>query len=170
MDTRALMTVDQYLHTAFEEADCDYVDGEVIERNVGELPHATVQLELAVRLKALPYGLQVRPEIRIQVSPTRFRVADIAVWRPGPIGTRIPTVPPFLVVEILSPEDRMVRMQPKIQDYLAHGVESVVVIDPEERRALRYSPAQPGGVLVDEIHTDDPAIHISLTELLSVLP
>ncbi len=60
---------------------------------------------------------QVLPEIRIEVSPTRFRVADVAVWRPGPIGERIPTIPPFLVVEILSLEDRVVRLQPKIREY-----------------------------------------------------
>jgi Uma2 family endonuclease len=42
-------------------------------------------------------------------------VADIAVWRAGGIGDRIPTLPPFLVIEILSPEDRITRMQPKIQ-------------------------------------------------------
>ncbi len=29
-----------------------------------------------------------------------------------------PTIPPFLVVEILSLEDRVVRLQPKIREYL----------------------------------------------------
>jgi Uma2 family endonuclease len=58
---------------------------------------------------------------------------------------RIPAVAPFLVVEILSLEDRMVRMLPKIQAYLSIGVEYVWVIDPEEKAALSYSRTQPEG-------------------------
>lgn len=108
-------------------------------------------------------------EIRIQVSPTRFRVADIAVWRSGNIGSRIPTVPPFLVVEILSPENRLVHLQPKIQEYLAHGVQWVWVIDPEERPALRHSPDSPGGALVSELETENPAISIPLSDVLAAL-
>lgn len=165
------MTMEEYLHTSFDGADCDYVDGEVIERNMGELPHAQLQVRLIQFLLPLAkeLRLQVLPEIRIQTRPTRFRVADIAVWRAGDIGQRIPTVPPFLVVEILSAEDRLVRLQPKVQEYLAYGVKWIWVIDPDERRALSYSPADPGGALVDELRTDDPNIAITLADLLSVL-
>ena len=165
------MSVEEYLHTAFEGADCDYVDGEIVERNMGELPHARIQGLLIQKLSGLgaTLGLQVIPEIRIQISRTRFRVADVAVWRAGDIGKRIPTVPPFLVVEILSAEDRLVRLQPKIQEYLTHGVECVWVIDPDERRALSYSRANPGGTLVDELRTESPALVIPLGDLLSAL-
>ena len=165
------MTVEDYLHTQFEGPDRDFVDGQVVERNLGELPHARLQAELLYRLRSLGdgLGLQVLPEIRVQVSPTRFRVADLAVWRPGPIGDRIPTIPPFLVVEILSPEDRVVRLQPKIREYLAHGVDWVWVLDPDERRALSYSPVDPGGTLVDELRTQHPDLRIPLEDLLSAL-
>ena len=139
---------------------------------MGELPHGMIQGRLIFLLLELADALSLRvvPEIRIQISPTCFRVADVAVWRAGDIGQRIPTVPPFLVVEILSAEDRLVRLQPKIQEYLQHGTAWVWVIDPEERRALCYSPASPGGMLVDELRTENPAIAVSLTDLLSVLP
>jgi len=165
------MTVDEYLHTQFEGSDREFVEGKVVERNMGELPHAILQAELVYLLRNLAKsaGLRVLTEIRIQVAPTRFRVADVAVWRAGPIGERIPTVPPFLVAEILSPDDRLVRLQPKIQEYLAHGVESVWVIDPDERSALSYSPASPAGVLVQDLRTEHPAIHIPLADLLSAL-
>lgn len=171
MDARVLMSVEEYLHTSFDGPDRDYVDGEVIERNTGELPHAILQGELVRRLGSLgsSLGLRVLPEIRIQVAPTRFRVADVAVWREGPIGQRLPTVPPFLVVEILSPEDRLVRLQPKIKEYVAHGVEWVWVIDPDERRALSYSPADPGGTLVDVLRTQNPDLTVPLANLLAAL-
>ena len=171
MDARVLMTVEEYLHTPFDGPDRDYVDGEAIERNMGELPHARLQARLIQVLSVLAetLRLQVLPEIRIQVAATRFRVADVAVWRAGAIGQRIPTVPPFLVVEILSQEDRLVRLQPKIQEYLAYGVEWVWVVDPDERRALSYSPADPGGILVDELRTQNPDLTIPLADLLSAL-
>jgi Uma2 family endonuclease len=165
------MTLQEYLHTAFDGPDRDYVDGEVVERNMGELPHARLQAALLRRLQGVgeSLGLEVLPEIRIQVAATRFRVADVAAWLPGPIGSRIPTVPPFLVAEVLSPEDRLVRLRPKIQDYLAHGVAWLWVIDPNERCAMSYSPADPGGTLVDELRTQDPEITIPLADLLSAL-
>ena len=168
---RVLMTVEEYFRTPFDGADRDYVDGEVLERNMGELPHAILQTELARMLGNLaqPLGIRVLTEIRIQVAATRFRVADVAVWRAGPIGQRIPTVPPFLVVEILSVEDRLVRLQPKIREYLAHGAEWVWVIDPDERRALSYTPADPGGALVDQLRTQNPDITVPLPDLFAAL-
>ncbi len=124
MNPRVLVPVEEYLHASYEGPDREYLDGEVVERNMGELPHALVQGVLIQKLGAVGTGLQLRvgPEIRIQISPTRFRVADVAVWLAGDIGKRIPTVPPFLVAEIPSAEDGLVRLQPKIQEYLAHGV------------------------------------------------
>ncbi len=148
MSTRVLMSVDEYLKTSFEGPDCEYLDGEVVERNMGELPHGDLQTESGAPVTAVPVSAgdsSLSSEIRIQISPRRYRVADLAVWRDDNIGTSIPTVPPFLVVEILSPEDRMVRMLPKIQEYLAHGVEWIWVIDPEEKSALCFSRENPVG-------------------------
>ena len=159
-----LMDVDEYLHTSFEGADCEYLDGAIIERNMGEIPHGDVQLNLAGLLRRLRkrLGLRVIPEIRIQINRRRYRVADIAVWTTDEIGTGIPAVPPFLVVEILSPEDRMVRMLPKIQEYLSIGVQWVWIVDPEERSALTYSQKNPAGAVCDVLRTDNPDIEIHL--------
>lgn len=172
MNTKVAVGVEEYLKTCFEGADCEYLDGEVVERNMGELPHALLQGELLLLLKQLgnQAGLQVIPEIRIQVSPTRYRMADLAVWRAGPIGSRIPTVSPFLAVEILSPEDRMVRMQPKIQEYLAIGVEHIWLIDPFERKALSYSQEDRVGRLTDVLKTASPQLEVPLETLWKCLP
>lgn len=168
MSAAALMSVEEYLHTVFEGADCEYLDGVVVERNMGELPHGRIQGRLLVKLSTLATkpGLEIVPEIRVQVSPHRYRVADIAVWRAGNIGERIPTVPPFLVIEILSPEDRMVRMLPKIQEYLSIGAEWVWVIDPDERKALIYSQATPTGSLSEVLRTGNPDLEIPLSDVL----
>lgn len=164
MSTKVLMDVEEYLRTSFEGSDCEYLDGEIVERNMGELPHSNLQGNLCRLLWRFrsALGIRVQTEIRIQINRRRFRVADIGVWREGNIGTGIPTVPPFLVIEILSPEDRMVRMVAKIQEYLSIGVEWVGVIDPEEKTALSYSQKQPQGAAVTMLRTENPEIEIPL--------
>jgi len=164
MGTKVLMDVDEYLRTSFDGPDCDFLDGEVVVRNMGELPHSDVQTNLAYLLRKLRsrLGIRVNTEIRIQIRVSRFRVADIAVWRNDDIGTGIPKTPPFLAVEILSPEDHMVRMLPKIQEYLSIGVEWVWVVDPEEKTALIFSRQNPAGALSDTLRTVDPDIEIPL--------
>ena len=165
MSTKVQMDVEEYLRTSFDGSDCEYLDGEVVERNMGEIPHAYLQAKLSRLLWQLysHLGIFVLTEIRIQTTSRRYRVADIAVWRDSNIGTGIPTVPPFLVIEILSPEDRMVRMLPKIQEYLSIGVEWVWVVDPEEKSALSYSQKNPAGALCDVLRTEDPVIEIPLS-------
>jgi Uma2 family endonuclease len=164
VSTRVLMDVEEYLRTSFEGSDCEYLDGEIVERNMGRLPHGDVQLTLGSLLRQLrkTLGIRVSTEVRIRINARRFRIPDISVWRDDNIGTPIPTVAPFLAVEILSPEDRMVRMLPKIQEYLAIGVEYVWVIDPEEKAALSYSQARPEGTVVTTLRTGNPDIEIPL--------
>jgi Uma2 family endonuclease len=117
MSAKVMMDVDEYLHTSFEGPDCEYLDGEVVERNMGELPHADVRTTLAVLLRALrkQLGIRVVTDVRIRITPRRFRIPDISVLRDDNTGGRVPTIPPFLAVEILSPEERMTRVLPKIQ-------------------------------------------------------
>ena len=37
MSTAALISVEDYLHTSFEDGDREYVDGRIVERNVEEI-------------------------------------------------------------------------------------------------------------------------------------
>ena len=46
METRTLVSVEEYLTTVYRP-DCDYVDGEVQERNIGELDHGWLQTLVA---------------------------------------------------------------------------------------------------------------------------
>jgi Uma2 family endonuclease len=164
MSTKVMMDVEEYLRTSFDGSDCEYLDGEIVERNMGELPHGDVQFTLGRLLWRLrkTLGIRVVTEIRVQIGPRRFRVADIGVWRNDNIGSGIPTEPPFLAIEILSPEDRMVRMLPKIQEYLSIGVEYVWVIDPQEKAALSYSRRHREGAAVTMLRTENPDIEIPL--------
>ena len=42
MKAEALVPVEEYLRTSYDP-DCDYVDGEVVERNLGERDHSSAQ-------------------------------------------------------------------------------------------------------------------------------
>jgi len=122
-------------------------------------------------VRSAPFAAYIAHELRTALATQRSLLelalsdpdADIAVWRDTNIGTGIPTIAPFLVIEILSPEDRMVRMLPKIQEYLSIGVEWVWVIDPEEKSALLYSQKNPAGALCDILRTESPALEIPLS-------
>src|SRR5689334_10080658 len=115
----ALISVEEYLATSFRP-DCDYVDGHVEERNLGEFDHSRLQTALAIyfgsRQKQL--GITVVVEQRVQVKPTRFRIPDVCVVL-GETKEQIFRTPPFLCIEILSKDDRLNQMQIRVDDYLA---------------------------------------------------
>ena len=169
MSTPTLVPVSEYLSTDYSP-DCDYVDGVLEDRNVGEHDHGRLQAVLISLLVALEkkLGIHVTAEQRVQISPTRFRVPDVCVVLGKP-DEQIFTKPPFLCVEILSPEDRMSRMQRKIRDFLQLGVRYVWVIDPADRTATIYTPQQATLVQDETLRTASPEIVISLADLFAAL-
>jgi hypothetical protein len=80
MASRTLISVEEYLRTSYRP-DCDYVDGEVLERNVGETDHSWLQTMLSAYLVArrAQWGITVLVEQRVQVTESHFRVPDICV-------------------------------------------------------------------------------------------
>jgi Uma2 family endonuclease len=127
----APVPLNEYLNTSYRP-DCDYLEGELLERNVGEWDHARLQGLLSAYLsnREKEVGILVVLAQRVQIRANRFRVPDITVLSgPRPAGGII-TEPPFLCVEILSPSDRVVEMQDRIRDYLDFGVRYVWLIDP----------------------------------------
>jgi Uma2 family endonuclease len=81
-------------------------------------------------------GLDVFPELRMRLGPQKYCVPEICVVMGSEPDEVILTAPPFLCVEILSPEDRAPRMQHRRADSLAFGVPDIWVIDPQSRRAF----------------------------------
>ena len=168
MSASTLISPGEYLATSYDP-DCDYVDGEVIERNMGESDHSGLQGVIFAMLynQRRKAGIYVFPELRVQVSPTRYRIPDVTVTTRKGKG-KILREPPFLCIEILSPEDRVSRMETKIDDYLAFGVKYIWVIDPASKTAWTYtSEGKRESTLV--LATRNPDITLSLGELFSEL-
>jgi Uma2 family endonuclease len=139
MATNTLIPVSEYLRTRYEP-DCDYVDGEVQERNLGEQDHSDLQTRIAVLLCAAvnePY-VWVNTALRVQVKATRFRVPDVCVRRVDAPSEPIVGTPPLLCVEILSPEDTVARTRARVRDFLDMGVMQVWVVDPISRSVMVF--------------------------------
>jgi Uma2 family endonuclease len=162
----ALVSVEEYLHTVYRP-DCDYVDGELVDRNVSEKNHADAQGEIFfyLRLRRAQWNIYPVVEARVQVSPTRYSVPDIGVFVDPEPKEQIFTRAPFLCIEILSPEDRMSRMQERIDDYLAFGVEYLWVVDPQTRRAWVYRREGMHEAADGVLRTTNPDIEIPLAEI-----
>lgn len=160
-----LLSAEEYLRTSLSP-DCDYVDGELEERNVGEFQHARIQARLTAYFFAREkqWSIVVAPELRVQVTKHRYRVADFCILSQGHAIEEVIQTPPLLVVEILSPEDRVSRTEERIEDYLAMGVPYVWLIDPTSRRAWIYMPGQRTEAREGMLHANPP-IEMPLAEL-----
>ncbi|HYK36507.1 Uma2 family endonuclease [Alloacidobacterium sp.] len=131
MATSVQVAIETYLKTSYHP-DRDYVDGEIEERNLGEFDHATIQMAVLAWFYARrnDWNIHVLPEQRVRVSGMRVRIPDVClVSRDLPVEQVI-THPPLVVVEILSPEDRVRRYNDRLEDYRAMGVKNIWILDP----------------------------------------
>lgn len=142
------VSVEQYLHSTYRP-DCDYVNGEVLERNMGEFTHGWVQRFFTnIFVRHPEWGLESVPETRLQVKEARFRIPDVMVVAKDKIELRVVRKPPVLCVEVFSSEDRMGRMQERVSEYVAMGVQAVWAVDPWRRVA--YVAGEGGRLVVEE--------------------
>ncbi len=140
MATKAVIPVEEYLRTSFEGPDREFVNGEVVERNVGEKPHSAVQarlIELFYELRR-KYPLYSLPELRLKLSPRRYRVPDLAVFAGEQPAEDVPSSPPLIVVEVVSRDDRYTEVIRKLAEYHEWGVPHVWLVDPWMRKLYVY--------------------------------
>ncbi len=164
--SRPLISVEEYLASSYEP-DCDYVDGHIEERNLGETAHAMLQLRIGAYLLTHYErgGAVVGTEWRIRVSPTRIRIPDACVFLGDPVEA-VPTKPPFICIEVLSPGDRMSRVQKRIQDFLDMGVSYVWVLDPQTKQAYAATAAEGlREVKTGVLTTANPVFEVPLAEI-----
>jgi len=170
MATNVLIPVSEYLSTAYHP-DCDYVDGEVQERNLGEQDHSDLQTLIAVLLYA-PQNLsfiRVNTELRVQVKPDRFRVPDICVRRKTAPSEQIVMSPPLLCIEILSPEDTLLRTQQKVRDFLDMGVREVWVVNPAARSVMIFAGVGMMEHTAGELTVPETPVTLALADIFKVL-
>jgi Uma2 family endonuclease len=165
-----LISVREYLATSYRP-DCEYLDGRIEERNVGEYDHGLLQILLAQLFMnhREDWGIQAVTDVRTQVSGSHFRVPDLAVLRADAPREQIISHPPLIVIEILSPEDRLTRFQDRIEDYLVFGVEHIWIFDPQRRAAYTATASGLHSVRTNELSVPETPIRVVLSELFAEL-
>jgi len=141
MSSATLVSVQEYLSTSYRP-DRDFIDGELQERNLGELEHSLLQGAIFAWfwIRREEWHVLPLPEQRVQVTPTRFRVPDITVLRADQPREPIITEPPLILIEVLSKDDTLRSMRERVDDYSNFGVQHVWIVDPATRRAYACSP------------------------------
>jgi Uma2 family endonuclease len=142
MPARALPLVSEqeYLGTSYQP-DCEFEDGVLIVRNVGTEKHSWMQAALVgwIFRRRKAWGVNVYTEQRTKVRPGKYKLPDICIVA-GPRPTApILEQPPLVAIEILSPEDRPLRVDRTIAEWLDFGVAYVWVIDPETLESVLYT-------------------------------
>jgi Uma2 family endonuclease len=168
MATAVHVSLEEYLNTDYEP-DCDYVDGVLEERNVGKKRHARTQARLILWLAAREqqYGYEVLPEQRVKVGASRVRIPDVCLVAADD-EDEVQQRPPWLCIEVLSPEDRWSRVDARLKDYLAFGVPMIWVIDPYAKEAWMVTAEGPRAKVEDGIlRCGNPALELPLSDVLT---
>src|SRR5688572_24910596 len=115
MASRLQVAPAEYLSMSFEGTDREYVRGEIVERSMPTLSHSDAQAELAHRFRLLKdsQDLFAYTEIRLRLAHDLFRIPDVAVFAGKP-NEEVPSNPPLVAIEIISPDDRHSELQEKL--------------------------------------------------------
>jgi Uma2 family endonuclease len=165
MSVGTLVSVEEYLNGSYEP-DVEYVDGALVERNVGDWLHSLIQSNIIFALRSRYRHLKVVPELRSQTTASRFRLPDVSVLRDAPEG-RYLRVPAYIAIEILSEADRMSAVMEKLAEYDALGVENIWVVDPRLRQLLIYRAGALQHVADAELRTADGEAGLTRDEIFA---
>lgn len=160
-----LTSLDEYLHTSYSP-DREYIDGLVVERNVGQGKHAYTQGRIYLKLTEalVQKGWMALVEQRVRVAPLRVRIPDVCVVLQL---EELVTAPPLLCVEVLSPDDRWSRTNASVRDYQLIGVECVWVVDPYSSRAWIFELDHPPVEVHDgKLVAERLGIEVALADVL----
>jgi Uma2 family endonuclease len=140
MSTATLVSEEEYLHAVYEP-DCEYEDGILIERNVGEQEHSWLQAALAAYFfkRRKVWGIEVFTEQRCRIRQRKYMIPDVCVIRQPRPPEKVFTQPPLIWIEILSSEDRPIRVNQKVRQLQEFGVPNIWVIDPETLESEIYA-------------------------------
>jgi len=139
MTVATAIPLEEYLATSYEP-DREYVDGQLLERNAGEHDHSRLQALLANYFVAMEkrFPIRVFTEQRVRVvaegDRIRYRIPDVCVMLRPYRKERVLTEAPLIAIEILSPDDTMMSMMARLEDFRSLGIRHIWVVDPARRK------------------------------------
>ena len=167
MATATGISIDDYLRTSYEGVDREYRDGEVIERSMPNIEHSIAKRNLVgiLYMRRRETKLHVHVELRLRLSAVRVLIPDVCIFKAPPPTELVPTTPPYVVAEILSPADNMTDVLEKLEEYAGWGVTHNWLIDPRTHKLFTYTAHQLHEV--SEFTLDEPALTVSAADLFS---
>ena len=168
MAVATLVPIEEYLSTSWDP-DREYVDGRLIERNVGELDHSYLQGLIANFCDAEARALRIR---RAAGAGAGEPVSDT-----GCSGGSTDPGPPadFCASRRISwsrsfrAKTELVIIDDKIDDYLELGVENIWVVDPRRLR-VTIRTRDGGRICRGPVETLDGEFSIPLAEIFEDMP
>ena len=109
--------------------------GEAVQKSVPTVLHVLLCAILSDQLRRL--GYRAGPELELRVDVNWQPKADVAAWS-GEIDADYPMTPVDVVIEVLSPDDRMQRVYAKCREYARLGIPAIFVMDPATYDAWRW--------------------------------
>jgi Uma2 family endonuclease len=166
----ATVSMKEYLARVWRP-DCDFVDGRTEDRNVGKLDHSVMVGALLWMLTdpEKPWRVLPLPSLRMRVSATRVRVADVCIVRRESPDEQILTHPPLAVIEVIDDEDRFSATVEKLDDYLQFGIENIWTVHPRMRQLCRYISIGLEKVVSGEVDIPDTPIRLNVKSLFAEL-
>src|SRR6266496_4077297 len=142
MSTITAVSEEKYLATVYEP-DCEFEDEALLESNVGEQDHSWLQAALADYFfrRRKVWGIEVFTEQRHCIRKAKYMLPDVCVIKQPRPHEKIFSQPPLIWIEILSPEDRPLKVNHKVRQLLEFGAPNIWVIDPETFDAEIHTPA-----------------------------
>lgn len=167
MSAGTLISVGEYLETSYSP-DREYRDGVLVERNVGKLSHADWQLALGqyMRSRRKQWKINVYTELRIRVREGWYPITDVCVYTLPRPEEEVPTRLPLLWIEILSDDDRMVKVWEKAKELIACGVPYVWIIDPHTLESELWTASGKTQVADQTLRLPDSPIIVPLRDVL----
>lgn len=142
MGAQTLISLEEYLTSSYSP-DREYRNGLVMERNLGTKAHSRLQTALAAYFhrRRKQWRIEVFAEMRIRVRQDWYPIPDVCVYAEPFPDEEVPSRPPQLWIEILSPDDRMAEVWRKADELIANGVPYVWIIDPETLESELRTPS-----------------------------
>src|ERR1051325_4337537 len=162
MSVETLISVEEYLNTSYDP-DMEYVDGVLVEANLGDWLHSLVQRNIVVALSIRYPHVYAVPELRSQTRSTRYRLPDVCVLLTSP-KTRFLLEAAFLAVEVLSEDDRMSRMIEKIEEHREKGIAHIWLVDPRLEKMFVFR-SNALHEMEDVIATENPRLELTREEV-----
>jgi Uma2 family endonuclease len=157
-----LTPIEEYLETDYSP-DREFVDGTVVERNVGEKSHSRAWGNVIFSLGSHTPRLFIWPSQRVRTVPNRCRIPDVCVTVQEPPAEVFET-PPLICIEILSRRDEISSFLEKLEEYAAAGVPYIWVVDPRRKKAFYYDRGL-REVTAAFATTDEPFVELALADV-----